>query len=203
MRVDMRSLPKNAKIFAAVAKLQGFDVLPDMDDVAALDNHLQAGGIEVQRGLASNKGVSARLYALELVRGPLFPGTQTALGNGIYFATPSVQRGAHGFQKISSVAERYAKNGIGGAIVRAIIKSTAKTIEREDLHQLFREHKNRAHSAGIRDAGAFAAAIGFDAYSCDGVYCDCDEVVWVVLNRASLIFQNIALQVSGTDARME
>src|SRR5665213_1015848 len=81
---DQRSLPPRSKIFAAVAKLQSFDVLPEVIEYVALNEIVSKGSIELNRGISSTKGVPAQLYAKELVLGAMYPGTLSALGNGIY-----------------------------------------------------------------------------------------------------------------------
>ena len=82
-------LPPGAKIFAAVACLQGFDALPEIVEVKEFDSLIQAGDQELLRGLTSTKGVPARLFARDLMVGPLYPGTLSAVGQGIHFAAPS------------------------------------------------------------------------------------------------------------------
>jgi hypothetical protein len=81
-------------------------------------------------------------------------------------------------------------------IVRCVLKGNTNNIDFDDLKQLFRENKNRASDIGINDAGAFAAALGFEAIFCEGVYYHTDERCWIVLNRGALIFQRTGLQIA-------
>jgi hypothetical protein len=81
--------------------------------------------------------------------------------------------------------------------VRAALKATAKIAQCDDLKQDLRENRNRAKRAGINDLGAFAAALGFDAFAADGVYDDTDERVFTVLNRGALIVQKVGVFVKN------
>lgn len=194
---DKRSLPAKAKIFAAVAKRQRFDMLPDVASPEELTAMISEGAVELQRGISSNSGIPAKLFAGELVRGPLFPGTLTASGQGIYLATTSVVYGGHiAFPRFSHVAHKYAKKEAPGMIVRCVLKKDAKTSEASDLSQFLRENKNRAKDVfGTLDLGTFAASLGIDGYSCDH-YEHPGETTWVIVNRSALVFQTIGLQVS-------
>ncbi len=197
MEKDLRSLPEKAKFFAALACMQGFDALPEKVKPEELDELINLGaGTELNRGISSIKGVPAATFASDLIRGPMFPGTQIVYGQGMYFATPSIMGDSPHFPRISFIAQRYAKEGDGpGVIVRCVLKKDARTLEIDDLYQLFREDRSRSRSAGIEDVGTFAASRGFDAYYCDGAYDDTDERVWIVLNRTALIFQSNGLQI--------
>src|SRR5947208_15139400 len=89
MASDPRSLPLKAKMFAAVAKKQGFDLLPDSAGIADIDKFCgEKGFVELNRGISSSNGILAGFYAKELLTGPLYPGTLTAMGNGIHLAEP-------------------------------------------------------------------------------------------------------------------
>jgi len=194
---DQRSLPQRAKIFAAVAKIQEFDTLPDVVSPNEMNEMIGSGLTELQRGISANGSVPAILYARELARGPMFPGTLSAIGHGIYMATTSVEYKDHpAFPRVSKVAHEYAKKEHPGVIVRCCLKQSIKSADDEDLKQFLREHRNRAKEVGINDLGTFAAALGLDGYYCDNVYDHTTERVWVVVNRGCLVFQNIALQVS-------
>jgi hypothetical protein len=194
---DQRSLPSKAKVFAAVAKLQKFDLLPDVarpDELTALAAN---GCVELQRGISSSSGVSAKIYAAELLRGTLFPGTMTAFGQGIYLSTPSCRYEGHSaFPHFSRVAHKYAKKCPPGIIVRCVLKKDANVQDSDDLMQYLRENKNRAKEVfDAPDLGTFAAALGIDGYHCSSLE-HCDETTWVILNRTALIFQPTVLQVS-------
>jgi hypothetical protein len=162
---------------------------------------LPMGGKELLRGISSTKGIPSRLYATELIRGAMYPGTLSALGNGMYFATPNPkdEPGHHAaFPRISRIAMMYTKGAEGvGILVRAALKHDAKIACCDDLKSDLRDNRNRAKRAGITDVGAFAAALGFDAFYADGVYPDVpDEVVYVVLNRSALLMQSTCLLVA-------
>jgi hypothetical protein len=196
--LDNRSLPKRAKVFAAVAKIQGFDQLPDIVTPEVLQSMISSGHVtELQRGLSSNSGVPALLYATELLSGPLYPGTLSAVGHGIYLAATSVDYPHHpAFPRISRVAHEYAKKSHPGIIVRCGLKEDARVVDYEGLTHYMRDNRNRAKEVGITDLGAFAASLGIDGYYCDGICGPHPEQVWIVVNRKSLVFQNTALQVS-------
>lgn len=81
-------------------------------------------------------------------------------------------------------------------IVRCALKMGISTIDLDDLKQLFRENRNRAKDVGITDAGALAAALSFEAISCENVYDHTSERCWIVLNRGALIFQETGLQIA-------
>lgn len=195
---DNRSLPSKAKVFAAVAKMQKFDMLPDVATPSELTALIADGGIELHRGLSSNSGITATLYASELVRGPMFPGTLTAFGQGIYLSTTSENHSQKhpSFPRISHVARKYAEKCPPGMIVRCVLKKDAKTEDSDELLQFLKENKNRAKDVfGSADLGIFAASLGFDGYFCAGVEHP-DETTWVILNRASLVFQTTGLQIN-------
>ena len=49
--------------------------------------------------------------------------------------------------------------------------------------------------AGITDIGAYAAALGVDAFKANGVYADVpEENVYVILNRGILLVQTVGLR---------
>jgi hypothetical protein len=192
---DNRSLPEKAKIFAAVASLQRFDQLPDAVSSADLETLIADGCVELNRGISSNKGVPASLYARDLLSGPLYPGTQVAIGQGIYFATPSLEFKDDGFPRISSIARRFAEQERPGVIVRCALKKTAPRIRLDNLSELWTEFRSRARVAGILDPGTVAAALGYSAYYRDDFVPTLGEEVWVVVNRTDLVFQEKALQI--------
>jgi DUF971 family protein len=191
---DQRSLPHRSKVFSAVAKIQKFDVLPEVVELEQLNHEIAKGCIELNRGVSSTKGVPSQFYAMELVRGSLYPGTLSALGNGIYFAAPSMKDETFlpNFPLVSKVALKYTKGENSGTLIRAALKSASKVADCDDLKQDLRENRNRARAAGITDIGTYAAALGFDAYYADGIYDDADERIYTVLNRGSLLIQKTA-----------
>jgi len=193
---DLRALPGTAKIFAAVAQLQGFDRLPEMVDPERINQFIMEGCKELQRGISPSDGVPAELYARELIGGTLHPGTKIAYGQGIYLSTPSIDEDLPEFPKVSEVARHYACSPDGaGIVLRCILKKEVQLLEREDILEHFREEKNRARQAGISDLGTFAAACGFQGYTCDGIAPKHEEEVVVVLDRTALVFQRVALQI--------
>lgn len=192
---DQRSLPLKAKVFAAVAKIQKFDMLPEVVEVAELDALVGAGAKELNRGLAGVRGVAAVLYAKDLLHGTMYPGTLSAYGNGIYLATPMrMNPNNPAFAKVSAVALGYTKGEGAGVLVRAALKADAKILEYADLWELYLQNRSRALKAGVKDLGAFTAALGYDAYYLDGIEHP-HERTWTVVNRGALTFQKIALQV--------
>jgi hypothetical protein len=194
--LDQRSLPPRAKVFAAVAKKQQFDLLPDSATPEAIDKICTDGAVELNRGISTSNGLPAIHYARELLSGPLYPGTQSAMGNGIHLAEPSIDHGVAGFSKISTIAREYASTNKPGMIVRCALKKNTQNIDFDELRTFFRENRNRAHDVGITDAGAFAAALGFEAIFCEHVYDHTNERCWIVLNRGALIFQRTGLQLA-------
>ena len=200
MAEDTRSLPLKAKIFAAVAKLQNFDMLPELGDVTEIDSAVGKGAVQLNRGISGTKSAQATIYARDLLMGSMYPGTLSAYGNGIYFAVPSKKYDKHpAFPLISVLAHEYAQPEDpqfgAGIILRAVLSPNARTADCDDLRQYFKENRSRAQHAGITDLGAFAASVGIEAYFMDGCYDHTDERVWIVVNRGALVFQKTALQV--------
>jgi hypothetical protein len=191
---DQRSLPHRAKVFAAVAKLQKFDVLPEVITVEKMNEYIPLGCVELNRGLSSTNAIPSQFYAMELVRGAMYPGTLSALGNGIYFAVPTVkdEHFLPTFPMVSAVALKYTKGENSGCLIRAALVKNAKIADCDDLKDDLRDNRNRARSSGITDIGTFAAALGFDAYYADGVYNDTDERIYTVLNRGAIYVQSSA-----------
>jgi hypothetical protein len=167
---DQRSLHPRAKVFAAIVKMQGFDNLPETGTPEELDQAQKSGGIEIQRGLSATRGVSSLFYARELILGAMYPGTQIALGHGMYFATPSITDGNKGFPRMSKIAKIYTNGQDGvGFLVRAVLKKGCNCANCDDLKKELRENRNRAVKAGITDIGAYAASLGVDAFKADGM----------------------------------
>ena len=190
VREDQRSLPHKAKVFSAIAKLQKFDVLPETGSIDAVNAAIAAGNTELNRGMSSTKGIPSVFYARELIMGAMYPGTLSALGNGMYFAAPSEKREDFpGFPLVSVVARKYIKGDGSGILVRAALNKSAKVADCHDIKQDLKENKNRAKLAGITDIGAFAASLGIDAFYSDNVYMDTPERVYVVLNRGVILIQ--------------
>lgn len=194
---DHRALPPKAKVFAAIADLQGFTKLPRLCTPGEIEDLIAAGGMELQRGIAASDAVPALLYARELARGTLHPGTKSAYGHGIYLATPSAVGDLPDFPRISEIARHYARSLHGpGIILRSVLRNVAlPTIGEIQAH--FREERNRARRAGIVELGAFAAACGFRGYRCEGIAPKPEEEIVVVLDRTALVFQRVALQIGA------
>lgn len=197
---DQRALPPRAKIFSAIAKLQKFDVLPEVGMPDEVNASIKGGSIELQRGISATKGIPSRFYAAELIRGAMYPGTLSAMGNGMYFSTvgkDAIASEHAAIPLVSRVAMMYTRGTEGaGILVRAALKKNAKIAYCEDLKADLRDNRNRAKKAGITDVGAFAAALGFDAFYADGLYSEVpDEVVYVVLNRGAVLMQRTCLMV--------
>jgi hypothetical protein len=191
---DQRSLPHRAKVFSAVARLQKFDVLPEIIEVDKMNEKVKTGCVELNRGLSSTNAIPSQFYAMELVKGSLYPGTLSALGNGIYFAVPTIkdEKFLPIFPLVSCVALKYTKGENSGCLIRAALTKAVKIADCNDLKDDLRQNRNRARSSGITDVGTFAAALGFDAYYADGVYNDTAERIYTVLNRGAIYVQNKA-----------
>lgn len=193
---DLRTLPERSKIFAAIAAIQGFDGWPTVAEPAAIDEMVAGGAVELQRGISESNGIPAITYAKELIGGPMYPGTFSAFGTGIYFANPGPQAvNSEPFAGCSSTALNYARKGGSGVIVRAALPKGARIAERDELNGYFRENRNRATEAGITDFGSFCAALGFDGFVCDKVNAISDESWYVLVNRKILVIQNSILQL--------
>lgn len=191
---DQRSLPLRSKIFSAVANIQKFDVLPEVVSVEQINEYVKLKCIELNRGLSSTKGIPSQLYARELVLGAMYPGTLTALGNGIYFAVPSrIDPKFHpDFPKVSYAALKYTKSENSGCLIRAALIEGSKIGNYDEIIALLKQNKDRAVAAGIADIGTFAASMGFDAMYADGIYDDTEERVYTVLNRGAIYVQRTA-----------
>jgi hypothetical protein len=124
----------------------------------------------------------------------MYPGTLSALGNGIYFAVPSFtdQQFLPHFPLASKIALKYTKGEDSGVLIRAALNVDAQVADCDILKEGLREFRNRVREAGITDIGTFAAAIGKDAYFADGIYDDTGEMVYTVLNRGMLWVQREA-----------
>jgi hypothetical protein len=197
---DQRALPMRSKVFAAIAKIQQFDRLPEIVEINDLNEVLKDKDyVELNRGLSSTKGVTSQFYAKELFMGAMYPGTLSALGNGIYFAVPSKKDDQFlpTFPLISVVALKYTEGETAGIVLRAALKKGSKVADCDGLKQYLRENRNRAKRAGITDLGAFAAALGIDAFHADGLYDDTDERVYTVLNRGALLLQKRGILVKS------
>ena len=190
---ETRSLPHNAKVFAAIAAIQGFDSYPDLVPPADLNGLIEAGRTELFRGVVGLKGVSVRVFAEDLLRGTMCPGTQSAIGTGIHFAIPSMKDPENSdFPHMSQIAVEYATGQFGGAITRAAI-DPQRAKDCRELLQINRDYKASARKAGIMDVGALAAAYGVEAFFAERHYDHVPEDIWVVLNRGALTFQNSVL----------
>ena len=196
---ETRALLDGAKVFAAVASIQEFDRLPAIMAPGALTAIVGAGGTEMNRGLSSAAGIPAESFARVFSNGPLYPGALTAIGHGIYFAHPSLvsEQNERGFAPTcSETAKHYARRGQGpGCLVRAVLHPDARVVTREQAKEYFREQKNRAQRAGLRDLGVFCAAAGFDAIVAEDLHRWTSETCWNVLNRSALMTQEVCLQI--------
>jgi len=195
---DVRSLPPNAKIFSAIVRLQNFDRLPEFTDYGCINKMVAKGCVELNRGLSGTKGVPALLYARELIRGPMYPGTLSSLGNGIYLATTGdyadTPINPPMFPNLSKTAVKYASNDDSGVILRCALKESAKILDFDDVRAIARDNRNRVRDAQVTDFGALTAALGFDAFFRDDTFDGSGEKVYVVVNRTALTFQREVLQ---------
>jgi hypothetical protein len=194
---DPRSLPWKAKIFAAVANLQGFDQWPELKTPAEVDRLIAAQHRELNRGISGTKGVPAIFYAKELLTGAMYPGTLAAFGTGIHLSTPSAfptdLAAVPQFPRLSKTARKYASDDDTGAILRCALNPNAKILANEQIREIRRDNRNRAREAGLLDFGALTAALGFDGFLCEKLDTAQEESWYVIVNRTTLIFQNIAL----------
>jgi len=197
---DRKVLPEDAKAFAAITAMQGFDGRPSLGSVEQISHLRDSGHTQVFRGIhSSGNGIPVGLYAQALLSGELHPGTQTAYGHGIYLAEaskdPEKRKSGltEGFEDRSMTAWEYANKAHPGVILRAVISPDCNVREFEDLHADYPDYRTRALKMGIQDIGSFAAALGIDAYFTDCF--DPHERIWVVLNRTVLTFQATVLQI--------
>jgi len=190
----------SAKVFSAVADIQGYNGLPLLLEKVQLDEEVSHGATEMNRGISSLAGIPVEVFVREFVQGMMYPGAQIAVGHGIYFAQPTLETGQTDKSfgaSFSEMAKHHAAQGEGGgAIIRAALRVDAKVITREDIRDYFREHKNRAERAGISDLGTFCAAAGYDAIVVEDLHHWTKEISWNVVNRSALMTQAISLQVS-------
>jgi len=195
---DQRALPERAKIFGAVSEMQGFDGWPGLLPVADVQKLIDAGEMELNRGICGTNGLPAFFYADQLVRGPLYPGLLTAFGHGIYLSTVSEHDPGTppipAFPRVSKSAARYSGQNETGVILRCSLKASAKILVQKDFDEFRRENRNRAREAQLTDYGSLAAALGYDAMECDKLRADQTETWYVVVNRTALTFQNTVLQ---------
>jgi hypothetical protein len=199
---DLRSLPRNAKIFSAIVRLQEFDLPPTISDHSTVTELVSDGGVELNRGISGTKGVPALIYAKELFSGTMYPGTLSALGNGIYMATT----GAYAepapilpsFPAMSKTARKYASEDDSGIVLRAVLKKDARILDYDGLKEIARDNRNRVREAQVTDFGALAAALGFDAFKRDDTFDGSEETFYVVVNRTALTFQREVLQFSNS-----
>ena len=70
-------------------------MLPDVVPFNDLNKMIAEGATELNRGISTSNNVPAQLYARELLLGTLYPGTLSAMGNGIHLATPSKECKRH------------------------------------------------------------------------------------------------------------
>jgi hypothetical protein len=157
---------------------QGFDGLPHVVSLKQLDLYVQAGEVEVFRG------VSAKAHAAQLRTGELYVG-RGGLGGGIFASD-----GADGYL----VARAYAQDP-GGVVLRMSVKRGARIVDLAELRRQIRADLARggptAHVTRRPDAlttltyypGTYAAYLGYDAVV------DHETAVWLILNRTALRIQ--------------
>ena len=178
--------------------MQGFDgwpgLLPDID----VDNLINRGERELNRGICGTKGLSAFFYADQLIHGSMYPGVLTAFGHGIYLSTvselPPEGNRIAAFPRISKSAAKYGGQNETGVILRCSLKADAKILIQNEFDEFRRQNRNRAREAQVIDYGTLAAALGYDAMECDKIGVEQTETWYVVVNRTALTFQQTVLQ---------
>jgi hypothetical protein len=178
--------------------MQRFDEWPDIKPPHEIQNLVAQGYKELNRGLSGSFGIPAKLYANELARGPLFPGTQSAFGTGIYLTDlgcPIMSNPAHpAFPNgVATTAHEHAGTGDNGVILRCLLKPDARLLSHDDVKAFRRENRNRFREAQLNDCGSLTAAIGYDGFQCDGIGSKAGEKWYVITNRSVLIFQTTYL----------
>jgi hypothetical protein len=147
---------------------QGFDGLPHVVSGQELAAFVQAGEMELYRGIA---GTLAAEYAEQLRSGLLWVG-RGGLGGGIYAAIGPDAR---------SHAAEYAQEP-GSVLIRMTVKTGARLVRVEEVEALLRRDVGRTLPPGTR-AGIIAAYLAYD-----GIV-DPHEGVMLVLNRTALRIQ--------------
>lgn len=160
-----------------VGELQGFDGLPQVGSRADLDAAVEAGWLEVWRGVMGSKTKSAADINAELRTGAYRPG-KGMYGNGYYTSTRrntgETYRGrdpktdfpanpnAVDFEEADFEGEI-----LPDSLLRIAIDPNARIIDLEDLQQQMEAASLDAFHPAIRtvlsDPGRFAAAAGYDA----------------------------------------
>ena len=189
---------------AATAMAQGFDGPPVVGDDDDIDDALEAGGVELWRGIGGDRDPSTAVsYVDALRRGPAYYG-YGIYGNGIYAGDQRVIAMEYGagnrFGAHSSVDH--------GALVRMALRPGARVIEYSQAkaaHDAWIQQRANettgmgreeaiAHIGYARqfiDLGAWAALMGFDAIYADearhaGSSHDTSRH-WAILNRTMLV----------------
>jgi hypothetical protein len=167
-------------------KIQGYDGLPHVVDDDVLSEYVNAGEIELYRGMYTpTRAASRDLNVTEVVYdtedgrafsdhyrdGDFFAGLGV-YGNGTYSAYGEGAR---------TTASGYAS---GGEMVRMTLKADARVIEYDDLLRLQNEPAfigqfDAGELANMGDAGRFATALGYDAIDVS------QRGYMVVLNRTA------------------
>jgi hypothetical protein len=169
----------NSRLVAAYAHLQGFDGPPRVGTAADLDAEIEAGGIELWRGIhqrgRDGQTLSRRekrkisLQQAEQFRtGPAYYGEGTH-GNGIY---TGMNR-----EKVSA----WAQPDMGGVMIRMVLHRDAVIASGLEMARLAREEYEQ--TGVFIDPGALAARLGYDAMHVEGR----DYIV--IFNRTAVIVE--------------
>jgi hypothetical protein len=178
-RTDPAPLDAEDLYTKALLQEQGFDGLPDVVPAAVLDRHVQAGELELFRG------VTLRAHADQLRYGELFVGRGT-FGGGIYAAG-----GPDGRQH----AAEYAQDP-GGALIRMSLKPDATIANARLLtHQMWDIRQSLTSRGPAREAARVAQWVLTERASVYAAYLGYDGLVepetgvWLILNRTALRVQ--------------
>jgi len=171
-------------LMGGLSEQLGFDGLPEHGDPARLDQEIDAGGIELWRGVqphttGSGQTKSAQSMVDDYRNGPVFYGFGT-VGNGVYTSNRR------------ETAEQYG-GGPDGAVQRIVLRADARTIDSQQLAELHErwQAENPDGPLVLADPGRFAMALGYDAIirdlSAEGL--GSDERYVVVLNRTATLVE--------------
>ena len=199
---NAQPLLTDAKRFLAVAKVQEFNLKPEIVGRERLEALISEGCVELNRGLRPTLGQPATFYAEQFYYGAMYPGIQIAYGHGIYFAEPrtTIAPPDPNFPRISEVAVRYATmDGAIGVVVRCALKKEAVIMGLDQLRAERQADKNRLRRMGIEDLGTFAAALGIDAFWVEEPFDYAREKTWIVVNRAMLFAQRTGKKIARKD----
>lgn len=194
------------EIFARIVADQGFDGPPAVAPAPALDAAVEAGGIEIWRGVKTNASMTAADMAEQFRTGALYPGVGVH-GSGTY---TSIHR-----ETAELFAGRDRDRIDDGRLMRMVLKPDARILDEKDpeFDEITREWAaqdradiGRYAGAGPRsvfrdDPGRAAAVAGYDAIRVSRDEWGESDTYYVVLNRTALLVQDE--DVDTPDAEFE